>query len=223
MSKCLLIILLLLVSAGLSCHSPNDSEIVPSSPDMSQPIVTGIYITNAFGPDPIGVWGNPSDGSSTVSVSYPNFSIADGVSHPVDSPLRKAGAVSPGVLTTSLKLDNPYPNPFNGGVVISFSIPTTSKVELFVVPARLADDLSYDICSYSGAIAASPLRTAIAILVFEPKTAGMFVCNWNSRDQNGNVLPDGFYRIYLRVNNMVCWHDVLLANDVASLPPGLRR
>jgi len=217
------ILLLLLATVFFSCKSPNENEIPPLSPDMSQPVATGIYITNSTCPEPIGVLGNPSDGSSATSVGYPTFSVNSGNKIDSVTVLKRVSAVSPvSVIPTVVKLDNPYPNPFVGSCVIDFSLPVQSFVELYVVPARWVGENSNDINSSAGAVTAAPKRTAIAILVRGQKSAGMYSCHWNTYYQNRNHLPAGFYRIYLRVGDTVCWHDVLLYNETTDLPVGLR-
>jgi hypothetical protein len=224
MSNKIVSIFILLLVFLFSCKSPNENEIPLLSPDMSQPIATGIYITNANGPDPIGIWGNPSDGSSATSVGYPILDIHSGNIIDTNSSLNHVSAVSPNptVLPKTIKLQNPYPNPFEGVCVINYSLPVSSNVLLYVVPARWYGKNSDDINSSAGAITAAPKRTAIAILVREAQAAGMYVCQWRARDQNGNSLPSGFYRIYLRVNDTICWHDVFLYNEITDLPNGIR-
>jgi len=225
MSNKLLSIFILLLVFLFSCKSPNENEIPILSPDMSQPIATGIYITSANGPDPIGVWGNPSDGSSTISVGYPVFSINSVKSMDTILVLKRDSVVHQvSVIPTAVKLNNPYPNPADvyGGCIISYSLPLTSSVELYVVPARWYNDNNNDVNSSAGAITAAPKRTAIAVLVRTKQAAGMYSCHWLDRDQNGNPLPAGFYRIYLRVGENVSWHDVFLYNELTDLPIGLR-
>jgi hypothetical protein len=222
MSNKLVSILIVLLIFLFSCKSPNENEIPPLSPDMSQPVATGIYITTNS-PDPIGVWGNPSDGSSIISVGYPVFSFNSGYNmDTIRVQKRNTVMRQISVIPTAVNLHNPYPNPFEGVCVINYSLPMSSNVLLYVVPARWYGKNSDDINSSVGAITAAPKRTAIAILVSMVQAAGMYACQWRVRDQNGNSLPSGFYRIYLRVNDTVCWHDVFLYNEITDLPIGIR-
>jgi hypothetical protein len=211
------IFFVLLLAVAFSCKSPNENEIPPSSPNMSQPIVTGIYITNSTGPEAIGKWGNPTDGYSTIDVAYPIFSINSNSSADSISDLKKVSTVST-VVPIGLKLNNPYPNPFIGTCAINFSIPTQSNVVIYIVPARWFDENSNDVNSSIGAVTAAPKRTAIAILTQRELTAGSYSLQWRSSDQNGNPLSSGFYRIYLRVGDTVCWHDVYLYDARTYLP-----
>ncbi len=220
MSNKLQIFLILLLAVAFSCKSPNENDIPPSSSDISQPIVTGIYITNNTGPETIGIWGTPSDGSGTISAGYPLFSINSGNSTDGVTDLKQISAESP--LPSAVKLYNPYPNPFVENCAISFSLPVQSNVVLYVVPARWFGANSNDLNSSAGAITATPKRTAIAILIRRQLKAGLYECLWHSYDQNGNPLPPGFYRIYLRVGDTVCWHDVFLYNETTDLPVNLR-
>jgi hypothetical protein len=210
----LFFVLLLIVS--LSCKSPNENEILPSSPDMSQPVATGIYITDVD-PTPIGVWGNPSDGSGTTGAAYPAFSINSGNSTDSNCSLQRISDAAK-VAPTLENLYNPYPNPFEGPCVIDFSLSRKSDVVLYVVPARWIDEKNNDIHSSAGAVTATPQRTAIALIAHTQLAAGSYHYLWNSWDQNGNLFPPGFYRIYLRVGDSIYWHDVFLYNETTSLP-----
>ena len=225
-SKFQALFILFLVTA-FSCKSPNADEIPPLSPDMSQPIVTGIYVTNSMGPDPIGVWGNPSDGSSTTSVDYLVLSLSSGNNKDTISVLKRVSTVS-STIPTGVVLNLPYPNPVDthGGCEISFALPYKSYVELFVVPARWFSEKSNDKYLSSGAVIAAPKRTAISILQRNQLVAGYWTYHWSGQDQNGNSLSDGFYRVYLHAYNthynIFYWHDVFLYNKISDLPIGLR-
>jgi len=217
------ILSVLLLTISFACQSPNEYKISPSSPDMSQPIATGIFITSSS-PDPIGVWGNPADGSGALSAGYPSFDLNSGDAVDTFSILKQTNVAPVPPHGLPLNLFNPYPNPADayGGCVINFSIPVTSYVELYVVPARWYGDVGNDINSSAGAITVAPKRTAIAILVRTVKAGGIYACQWSALDQKGNPLPSGFYRIYLHVGDTVIWHDVLLYDKITDLPMSLR-
>ena len=93
---------------------------------------------------------------------------------------------------------------------------------LYVVPARWHGEKNNDVNSSTGAVTAAPQRTAIALLIHRQLAAGMYVCLWSARDQNDNILPAGFYRIYLRMGDRICWRDVFLYNETTDIPIGLR-
>jgi hypothetical protein len=223
MSKNLQILSIFLTVMMFSCKSPNEEEIIPSSPDLSQPVATGIYITQ-LDPFFVGVWGNPADGSITTGAGYSIF--PEGYRVIADSTIirQSIADVSLGVrpLPTSEIFAIPYPNPSSGNLFISFSVPVESFITLYIVPARWIDDESKDVNFLAGAVTVTPQRTAAVVPIKRRHSAGQYLYVLTLRGVNEYYLPPGFYRIYLRINNSYYWHDVLFYNEVTDLPVSLR-
>lgn len=76
-------------------------------------------------------------------------------------------------------LDN-YPNPFNNGTMISYTLESAGKVTLAV----------YDVTGQK-------VRT----LVQENQGAGSHLIQWDGRDQNANTVPSGMYVYRISVKN----------------------
>lgn len=225
MSKISFLMCLLSVGLVLACRSPNPNEILPSSPDLAQPVVTGLYITGATGPEIIDVWGNPSSGSINLSTDEDLFSKETVIKDNILFNIKNSTDVSPdhSVIPTKLVFLNPYPNPCAGSCMLNYNLPYSANVEIFIVPARLIGTKNSDISTSSGAVTVSPKRTAIAFLKIGKLSPGIYMCSWNNRFSDGSYIPGGFYRIYLRVEKTVLWHDIFLFTENCDVPPGLRR
>lgn len=163
--------------------------------------------------------GNPSDVSIIVSVEYPIFSV--NFENYLDT-IFVLKRVSNVPTPMDVHLYNPYPNPFNDSCVIRFALPYQINVVLYIVPARWVGEECNDTKSLYGAVTASLQRTAIAILIRQQLFPGTYNVLWSACNQNGNSLPAGFYRIYLRAGDKICWRDVFLYDETTNLPTGLR-
>jgi len=114
-----------LIFLFISCRGPN--EPVPlRSPELWDPIVTGIFITHEDTPETSAIWGNPS------------ISKAESQS---DCPIR---------------LDNPYPNPTNGSTGIAFEVLKRTEVRIWIAPATLYTLTSHNAIIYSNGIYGVP-------------------------------------------------------------------
>lgn len=80
------------------------------------------------------------------------------------------------VLPTKFELKNPYPNPFNPNTVITFSLPTSSHVNLTIYNVR---------------------GQKVATLVSENLPVGTYNVIWNV----GNEIASGIYFCILKANN----------------------
>jgi flagellar hook assembly protein FlgD len=54
---------------------------------------------------------------------------------------------------------------------------------------------------------------SIRTLIDEQKSAGYYVVEWDTRDDNGLLVPEGYYRIYLRVNDFMKWLDIAIMRN----------
>jgi|WetSurMetagenome_2_1015567.scaffolds.fasta_scaffold27936_3 hypothetical protein len=91
---------------------------------------------------------------------------------------------------------------------ISFSVPSETNVKVWVVPARLPQQNSNDVINLLNAHFKNESGLAVAILLDEIKNAGSYSYEYNFLDSEGNLLPEGFYRIYVQSGDWLRWCDV---------------
>ncbi|NIV10260.1 MAG: hypothetical protein GWN62_02850 [Aliifodinibius sp.] len=200
--KQFLIFIGLCILFSSSCRSPN-SPIPLRAPNLRTPVATGIFITDETGPDIIGVFGNPSSKPTTSnSNSDPTWDNIAG-----NIPVR-------------FQLEVPYPNPNNGDMTIRFALPKESIVTIYIVPASFMNHEG-QIIQFSNATINLPGGLAIDLLFNRNAAAGVYSVVWSGRDQSGRPFPDGFYRIYMEVNEHLLWQDALLLRDPCNAPAGL--
>jgi len=198
------------VGANVSCSNPNESDLPLHALGLGTPVVTGLYITGPNGPEALAVWGQPSDpppqGPRLLFPPPPQLSYY---------------AFSP-----------PYPNPLDGETVVKFDVkfldhapglPTQSVVSLWIVRARWVQSVNPDVVSISGGMVPAPNSGAIRTLRHnEAMFPGHYSANWNGRDDNGDLVPAGFYRIYFQANDFTSWYDMFLYRSLNDLPGDLR-
>lgn len=85
-------------------------------------------------------------------------------------------------LPEDYSLSDNYPNPFNPGTIIKYSIPTKSHVSIDVV---------------------NILGQKVVTLVNEIKPAGNYQISWNGNDTKGNKAATGIYLYRLRAGDFV--------------------
>lgn len=115
-----------------------------------------------------------------------------------------------------------YPNPSNGYFSISYDIPDEGNVKITVVSALPpGSDPETHLTNYNNStfviLGGNPIRT----LLDQSLSQGSYNMPWDTRDDFGNKVPDGFYRIYLEWNEYLVWYDVFNLNDLNNLPPGM--
>lgn len=181
--------LLFIVAAGISCSSPNDE-----GPGLFAPVVTGLRITSAVGPDQIAVWGNPGD-------------------------LPADGSSSSGV-----SLSVPYPNPSDGACTIGYYLPLPGdqEVNLTVARARWAGEYSVDLAMARASMGTTPEVNPLLTLDHSQKHPGRYSRTWDARDETGKMVPGGFYRIYLKAGDVTLWRDVFIYRSKDEIPADLR-
>ena len=204
--------LISLAFLSLSCDSSGTIDPL-SSPQITQPVATGIFITTTRGPEVIGVWGSPADyfSTSTSAASVP-ADIA------VDHSVRIERFTPIGTIPKNVLYSVPYPNPTNGSQTITIAFPMKDAVSAWVVPARFADAPDNDVSSYAGATVLSPVRQTVKVLVNDVLNAGEYSITFNPYP-----LPAGFYRIYVKIGETLMWHDILYYHDPSELPAGLKQ
>jgi len=165
--------------------------------------VTGLNLTSSS-PAINGVWRSPSD-KLYVHVS--------GTSTDTSQVFHIAVPSTEGLYCS-------YPNPTDGSAMISFSLPSTSSVTCWIVPAKLPEQSGgSDVQEYGGSTLPAPEGYAVSVPLYNRQMApGMYTLQWNTTGFSA-----GFYRIYLQINdNDIYWNDVLLFHAVSDLPIGLR-
>ena len=170
------------------------------------PVVTGLTITSSAGPEPLGVWGMPSDPPLCSGSSRPD---GNGGEDPI--PIQYCFL-------------NLYPNPGIFGCSVEFALPRNSIVSVWVTRARWIGDPVNEAGLVGNSIAVAPQTLAIAELMRERTLpAGHHSVAWSGRDQRGRIAPVGFYRIFFRTGDFLAWHDFFLAHSLDDFPLGIRR
>ncbi|MEA1987439.1 MAG: hypothetical protein U9N76_08130, partial [Candidatus Marinimicrobia bacterium] len=188
----LLFIMLLLL---YNCQDPSDSANL-RSPDGITPVVTGFYETDASG-NILETYGTPSESNQDIQID--NCESA-----PVDT------TYPFGVFPMRFYLHTPFPNPCNLSTSIYFDIACKVDIVLFVVPAKLPHEPTSSYTLNSNGI--NKIAEGLSIRTIYEKKDGMpgyYPISWDGRDDYGNEVSSGFYRIYLKINEYYLWRDVL--------------
>ncbi len=204
---------------SFSCSNSNDNAVSPVYNVFQTPVVTGLLITNMYSPEVIAVWGNPAD---AVQVNSNIYSISN----------KNHEKVSNSKLKELLKTNNipgpysflyvPYPNPNDGATVIQFVLPEASKVSLWIVQARFVGDQNTDLSSSNGGVFISSSISPIREL-YKNKTlnAGQYRVNWDGKDNNGNPVASGFFRVFFSAGKYSAFRDIFLYRSFNDVPPNL--
>lgn len=94
-----------------------------------------------------------------------------------------------GELPEDYALEQNFPNPFNAGTAIKFSLPENRHVELAV----------YDL-----------LGRQVRILLDEPRDSGEHVVNWDGRDEQGAAVTSGVYVVRMHAGDFVAQRKIVL-------------
>ena len=197
-----------LLLMSLSCSTPNGNDVPLSSPSLTTPIVTGLFITNSEGPQILAVWESPQQGNPSESSPSSVHTI--------------------GGISSSLPRQNsfqlPYPNPSSTVCNITFAVPRQSIVDVWAVHAQWAGNTGSSIDDAAGAAVPTSQKTP-AVLFYQNTSllAGFYTVQWDWSRSDGNSVDPGFYRIYCRIDNITYSHDVLLYKNAADLPSDLRK
>jgi hypothetical protein len=108
-----------------------------------------------------------------------------------------------------------YPNPVSGNFMISMKTPADSMLkQIWITPAVYKGD--------GNTISASDPNIFVAggfpILEYETYSDDLYISmtkpnTGDSLGFNGIPFPDGFYRIYVKVNNTLLWDNLYLYNQ----------
>jgi hypothetical protein len=192
-----------------SCSHPDESTLPLHAPGPFTPVVTGLRITGPAGPVQIAVWGVPSDPAS-------NGSTYSGGTGDVDS-------VEPGPIPNRFDFYNTYPNPSDGSLAIAFALPRQSAVNLWIVRARWSGNVNTDVVSIGGSTIPAPNNGAIRTFLHSYElSAGSYRAIWDGRNDNGEPVSGGFYRVYFQADGFTSWRDILLYRSLEEIPGDLR-
>ncbi len=189
MRSCSLPSIVLLFILQTSCRSPQ-SPSVESLLGLNQiPIITGIYYTTPLMPEGTGeVRGRPS--------------------HPLNGEgLQRIKAVPNPLISTPVREDSLNSRGYRK--LVFTHLPTSIKIQ--IVKGIWVGELFDHKSIISGAtiyrISSSPLRTIEHVSDLSDGSV-----SWDLRDDNGNTVPSGFYRIYFiqESENGFHWFDIYL-------------
>jgi hypothetical protein len=186
-------ILLLFCSVSMLLITGCESAEKFTASNIEAPVCPGIFITDCES-NPEGTWMNP------YSPSY----------------------YFPGSIVGTTLECSAYPNPDNGCITVSFPIPYNADAKITIVPAL--SPYEEEINSYTHFNSTYQISSGKPVMtLFDEELAkGYHSINWRGRDDDGKIVPDGFYRIYLEFDNSyLVWVDMFLGRDINNYPPGL--
>jgi hypothetical protein len=182
--KIILFALIFLPLSFYSCNNSNPTE-ANINIDLNPPLITGIVRTSEAGPRAIAIYGNPNEKSDIIENNKLNFYI-----------------------------DSPYPNPTDGSTSISFYVPVKTNVLVWIIKGRLSVENASGSVNYANSNYVSPFTNYFQILYQRDDDPGRYILIWSGRDQNGKILPDGVYRVYIEVNGQLMWRNIWLYRNV---------
>ena len=177
-----ILFIILLPVLFYSCNNSNPTEVNPIiNIDLTPPLITGIIRTSETGPRAITIYGNPNEKSDIIENNRLDFYI-----------------------------DSPYPNPTDGSTSISFYVPVKTNVLMWIIKGRLPVENASGSVNYANSNYVSPFTNYFQILYQRVNGPGRYILIWSGRDQNGKILPDGVYRVYIEVNGQLMWRNIWL-------------
>lgn len=188
--------ILLIIMVFIGCKSDSDKLV---SPITAANIVKGIKITDESNAE-LGSWGYTDVYPDCIKEENPDTSW--------------------NIILNQYCLDWPYPNPANGSVSINFRLAKKSEIKMYITKALGPNELISYSQSNLNASYFSQYNSIVTVLIEREFSVGHYVVNWNARDADGNLVTGGFYRVYLEINNMSLWRDILIAWSESDLPPG---
>ena len=197
--KFLLLPLLFVPMIFYSCSSPTSAD--PILTEIAYPpVITGIVVTGPDSPIELGTIGNPN---GKLSLPF-NGNLNN--SQPIPQVFR---------------IFNLFPNPASNGTSILYSLPEKSLVSIWVVRGRMPGEDFTDHALYEEGLFKTPSKQFSMNLYNGYPAAGFHNFIWNGKDQNGNQLPNGFYRIYVEINGNLLWEDCMIYVSLDGSSPDI--
>jgi hypothetical protein len=111
------------------------------------------------------------------------------------------------------RLDAPYPNPTYPSLKIDYAVPMKSNISFWVVKGTASVEIINNMAYYFNCQIFNSSNN-YAIKLFEGvKDPGYYEISFDGKDKYGNILPDGFYRIYEDVNGELMWRNLMILNS----------
>jgi hypothetical protein len=120
-----------------------------------------------------------------------------------------------------------YPNPFNPSMTIQVyvdsSIALPAPVVITIVHAYGPYDTPNTVIQSAGGKVIVPDGIPVRTMEFILNPPGIANVVWNGKNDAEELLPSGFYRIYITIGDSLQWGDVLMLYDCSDVPniPGL--
>ena len=102
-----------------------------------------------------------------------------------------------------------YPNPADPPMEISFNVSHRAHVTLWLVRAIGPGESADDLVALGGADVLSSDGRPLAVPYDSVLDAGPYLFTWR-----GSEVDDGFYRIWLAVDNEVTWTDIFVGTNL---------
>jgi hypothetical protein len=126
-----------------------------------------------------------------------------------------------------LHMSNPYPNPSSTWIRIEFTVQNTEQVSLWLSKGVLPEEISEEkiIQNTGGAtlISGADEKAYVIKLIQNEPVSGPTGVTWYGQDEERCEAPGGFYRVYLKIGEILLWRDILFARSEEDIPSELRR
>jgi len=182
------ILTIMFCTLALSC-TEDDGILLPGEAIGDVFVTEGLFLTDPSGYQ-FGTWGNP--------LEHPDV----GTMHVPDT-----GSIL--IPQTVFRMSQLYPNPGNSSVSIEFATAMSGfTVRAWVVrilgPGEPLNNLNFN----AGAEVFHDQSPVVRHLDFNyGSNPGHYVIQWDCKDDAGDITSDGFYRIFLQLNDYILWRD----------------
>jgi hypothetical protein len=114
-----------------------------------------------------------------------------------------------------------FPNPFNPHTTISFAVPDSQYVWLWIAQVVDLSEYQIDDWSHSGAVLNVPDGAPVIVFMAGYKTVGSHQVVWDGTDLFGNRVPSGIYRIFWVAGPYYDFMDMMAVWEPSTLIDGL--
>ncbi len=103
----------------------------------------------------------------------------------------------------------PFPNPTNVPQKFLIQIPADAKVSSWVIPAISVNKSNKTSITFGNNLVYKNQGIIIRDICSEKNYGqGRYLFEWDTKDNEGNDVPQGFYRIYTQITDMLYWRDI---------------